>query len=138
VLLIVAARSTYEWYVVKYDQQYRMSAWNSTEMGQVVRGFADSVGDMAHAYHVAYPYWVDTRNIAINAGDITWRNAILNIEQVRAHVNDPTPKLYLLYIDDQKSLSFLQSLFPEGRVTRYQSATPTKDFLVFFVPARLR
>jgi hypothetical protein len=138
VLLIVAARSTYEWYFVKYDQQYRMSAWNSTEMGQVVRGFADSVGDMAHAYHVAYPYWVDTRNIAINAGDITWRNAILNIEQVRAHVNDPTPKLYLLYIDDQKSLSFLQSLFPEGRVTRYQSATPTKDFLVFFVPARLR
>lgn len=136
VLLIVAARSTYEWYFVKYDQQYRMSAWNSTEMGQVVRGFADSVGDMDHAYHVAYPYWVDTRNIAINAGDITWRNAILDIEQVRAHVNDPAPKLYLLHVDDQKSLAFLRSLFPEGRVTRYQSATPTKDFLVFFVPAR--
>ncbi|RME45888.1 MAG: phospholipid carrier-dependent glycosyltransferase, partial [Chloroflexi bacterium] len=137
-LLAVGARSTFQWYFVKYDQQYRMSAWNTTEMGRVVRGFADSVGDMAHAYHVAYPFWADTRNIAINAGDITWNNAILNIEQVRAHVNDPAPKLYLLYPDDQRSLSFLQSLFPEGRVTRYQSATPTKDFLVFFVPGASR
>jgi len=138
VMLMVGARSTYEWYFVKYDQQYRMSAWNSTEMGQVVRGFAGSVGDMAHAYHVAYPFWVDTRNIAINAGDITWRNAILDIEQARAHTNDPAPKLYLLHVDDQKSLAFLQSLFPEGRVTRYQSATPTKGFLVFFVPGASR
>ncbi|MFQ5593799.1 MAG: ArnT family glycosyltransferase [Anaerolineae bacterium] len=137
VLLIVAARSTYEWYFVKYDQQYRMSAWNSTEMGEVVRGFADSIGDMTHAYHVAYPHWVDTRNIGINAGDITWNNAILDIEQVRGHANEPAPKLYLLHVDDQKSLSVLQSLFPGGRVTRYQSATPTKDFLVFFVPGRL-
>lgn len=135
VLMIAAARSTYQWYFVKYDEQYRRSAWNSTEMAQVVRGFADSVGDMAHAYHVAYPYWVDTRNIAINAGDITWRNAILDIEQVREHVNDPAPKLYLLDLRDEKSLSVLQSLFPKGQLKRYQSKTPEKDFLVFFVPA---
>lgn len=136
VLFIVGVRATYQWYFVEYDQQFRRSAWNTTEMGEVVRGFTDSVGDMQHAYHVAYPYWADTRNIAINAGDITWRNAILDIQQAQAHVNDPAPKLYLLHVDDQQSLSVLQSLFPEGRVTHYQSATPTKDFLVFFVPAR--
>lgn len=133
-LLVVAVRYNYEWYFVKYDQQFRQSAWNTTEMGRVVRGFADSVGDMAHAYHVAYPHWADTRNIAINAGDITWRNAILDIQQVQAHVNDPAPKLYLLHVDDQASLAFLQSLFPEGQVTRYRSRTPGRDFLVFFVP----
>ena len=102
----------------------------------MVRGFADSVGDMNRAYHVAYPHWADTRNIAINAGDITWRNAILDIQQARSHVNDPAPKLYLLHVDDQKSLAFLQSLFPEGQVRRFRSKTPGKDFLIFFVPGR--
>lgn len=134
VLLVVAARSTYDWYLVEYDQQYRRSAWNTTEMGETIRGFDESVGDMEHAYHVAYPHWADTRNIAINAGDITWHNAILDIQQVQAHANDPAPKLYLLHVDDQNSLAVLQSLFPEGQVTRYQSAIPTKDFLIFFVP----
>ena len=89
---------------------------------------------MAHAYHIGYPHWVDTRNIAINAGDITWTNGIVDVQQVQAHVDNPAPKLYLVHIYDEKSLSFLQSLFPEGQVRHYKSKTPEKDFLVFFVP----
>lgn len=138
VLLIPAARYNYKWYFVDYDQQFRQAAWNATEMGEVVRAFAESVGDMDHAYHVGYPYWVDTRNIAINAGDITWNNVILDINQVRAQASDPAPKLYLVHPDDQQSLAVLQSTFPGSQVTRYQSKTPGRDFMVVFVPPGLR
>ena len=38
------------------------------QIGQVIRGFADSVGDADDAYVIPYPYWVDTRLVGINAG----------------------------------------------------------------------
>jgi hypothetical protein len=135
-VLLATARLDYDWYFHTYDVQFRQSAWNTTEMGAVVRAFATSVGDMQHAYHVAYPYWADTRNIGINAGDPTWDNAILNINQAQALVNDPAAKLFLVNPEDQRSITVLQQLFPNGDLRRYQSRTPNKDFLIFFVPKR--
>jgi hypothetical protein len=135
-VLLVAARLNYQWYFNTYDVQYRQSAWNTTEMGAVVRAFATSVGDMQHAYHVAYPYWADTRNIGINAGDPTWDNAILDIERARPLADDPAAKLFVLSVEDQRSVAVLQQLFPNGDLRRYQSRTPNKDFLIFFVPKR--
>lgn len=135
-ILLYAAQLNYRWYFSTYAEQFRQTAWNSSEMGQVVRGFATSIGDAQHAYHVAYPYWVDTRNIGINMGDVTWNNAILDIERVQAHVQDPAPKLYLLHPKDEKSIARLKELFPRGQLREFKSATLEKDFLVFFVPGR--
>lgn len=137
-LLVLAICHNYHWYFVKYDRQFRRRAWNSTDMGRVIRGFAESVGDLDHAYHVAYPHWVDTRNIAINAGDISWRNAILDIEQAAPQVEDPAPKLYLVHLDDSKALSFLRCLFPQARVRRYRAELPSRDFWIVFVPSARR
>lgn len=138
VLLLAATRYNYKWYFVDYDRQFRQGAWNATEMGKVVRAFGDSVGEIDHAYHVGFPHWVDTRNIAISAGDITWRNAILDINQVQAHAGDPAAKLYLVHPDDEASLATLRSTFPDSQVIRYESDRPGKDFMVVFVPAGLR
>lgn len=133
-ILVAAAFLTYRWYFVTYDQQYRRRAWNTRDMGRVVRGFADSVGDMDHAYHISFPHWADTRNIGINAGDITWRNAVVELEDLREHAQDPLPKLYLVYPGHRRALRLLEELFPEGRLQRFRSVEEMEDFFIYSVP----
>jgi hypothetical protein len=125
---------TYAWYFGEYVRQYRRAAWNTTELGRVARAFADSVGDLHHVYHIAYPWWAHTPNIGINAGDVTWNNAVLDLDDLGDHAKAPAPKLYLLHVDDRESLNALRFHFPLGRLRRYRSAVPMRDFLIYFVP----
>jgi hypothetical protein len=135
-LILLLARHAYGWYFVTYDQQYRRSAQNSTEMAQVLLGFVHTFGDMQHVYHKAYPYWVDTRAIAINMGDITWGNAILDIKGFEPQLNDPAAKMYLVHPQDREALAWLSQHYPDGYARTIHSKTPGKDFIVYFVPAR--
>jgi hypothetical protein len=135
VAMMTAAGYNYDWYFVRYDAHYRRTVWNTNEMAQVARGFADSIGDLAHVYHVPYPYWADTRLIGINAGDITWSNAVSDTTTMRQQASDPAAKLYLLYVHDNDALSALMALYPRGGLQHYKSAIDaSKDFLIFFVP----
>jgi hypothetical protein len=133
-LFISTAGLTYNWYFGEYERQYRRQAWNATELGRVARAFADNVGDLDHVYHIAYPWWVHTPNIGINAGDVTWRNVVLDLDDLADHAKDPAPKLYLLHVDDRGSLNALRFRFPLGRLQRCESAVPGQDFLIYFVP----
>ncbi len=135
VALGVAATVNYGNYFVTYAEQYPRAAINSSEMGQVVRGFATSTGDYSTAYHIAWPHWADTRTIGIAAGQPRWNNALLSPDAVQRAAAGPTPQLYLLHPDDQASLALLRTLRPEGHATVYQSHTPGKDFVVYLVPA---
>jgi drug/metabolite transporter superfamily protein YnfA len=130
---ILAARLNYHSYFVEYDRAYRLAAPNTSEIGRVVRGFADSVGDLQHAYYVSWPHWVDHRNIALMAGDIMWRNELLDIERARDHMADSAPKLYVLNVADEKSAAVLRALYPTGQY-RIERSAVGKDFAVFFVP----
>ncbi len=138
-VLLAATVMNYRTYFETYDFQLRRTAQNAGEIAEVLGGFTKSVGDIDHAYMVAFPNWVDTRNVflAMGAGP---RNNYLPVEQganaARAQVNDPAPKMYILNVTDQRNLQILRSLFPQGQVYTYQSRTgPDKDFTVFFVPA---
>jgi hypothetical protein len=133
-LFIVAAYLTFNWYFVTYDDQYRRAVWSTRVMGRVVRGFANSVGDLNHVYHIPFPHWVDTRNIAINAGDITWRNTVGDLGELAAHKEDPASKLYILYPGDRDALRALHDLYPQGQLHRYSAEVPINDFFIFFVP----
>jgi hypothetical protein len=133
-LFATTAALTYGWYFGEYAWQYRRAAWNTTELGGAARAFVDSVGDLDHVYHIPYPWWADTRNIGINAGDVTWNNAVRDLHDLQDHVADRQPKLYLLHVDDRGARNALQFYFPAGRLQRYQSAVPGKDFLIYSVP----
>ena len=134
-LLIFATTENYRWYFGRYEQNTLQSLWNSTQMGQAVRAYvASGRVDMAHVYHVAFPFWVDTRNIAINAGDITWNNAIVTPADIAALPNDGTPRLFLLFPDDNQAMTILYQTFPAGQLNRYLSHRPGKDFYLFYVP----
>ncbi|MDX1663585.1 MAG: glycosyltransferase family 39 protein [Candidatus Promineifilaceae bacterium] len=135
-LLLLSFADNYHWYFVRYDEHILQSSWNTSEMGAVLRDFVAAGGDLGDVYHVAYPHWADTRNIAINAGDITWRNAVLDAEEIWSHVDDPDPKLYLLYPADERARQILNAAYPEGGSWRYDSAREGKDFIVFEAPRR--
>jgi uncharacterized membrane protein len=135
VLLGAATVQNFRLYFNIYETQTLRSLWNATEMGAEVRDFVAGGGRLDQVYHVAYPHWVDTRNIAINAGDITWRNAVLDHREIFQHALTPGAKLYLVHMDDQATVNTLSMIYPEGQWRIYDSNRPGKDFRLFIVPA---
>lgn len=134
VLLLGALVSNYNWYFHSYDENIRRSIWNATEMGAELRAFENRGGDLDNAYHIAYPHWVDTRNIGINAGRVTWHNAVTDLGQIAAHAEMPGAKLYLLFPVDEAALKVLRELYPQGILRLHVTERPGKQFLVFEVP----
>jgi uncharacterized membrane protein len=135
-LLLVAAVESAGWYFDRYRTHELLSAWNATEMGAVARDFATQEGSLDQVYHVAFPHWVDTRNIGINAGDVTWNNAVLDLDELTAHARDPAARLYLVHPQHHEALRRLQLVYPDGRLEFYDSERPGKDFLIFRVSSR--
>lgn len=136
VFCLVALRDSYVYYFVDYDFHIRRSLWNTREIGAVVRGFAASIGDMDHVYHVSYSHWADTRLIGINAGATPWQNAIQDVAATDTEqMNDADPKLFILHPLDNANLQALLRRYPRGWVHPYHSDSPgDKDFYAFYVP----
>lgn len=118
-----------------YRQQYDYYSWNTSEIGKVIGDYAASFGSLDSAWVVAYPYWVDTRLVAINARYPQHDYGIWP-DQLSNTLSVLPPKLFLLKPEDAEGLTTLQQLYPEGILTQRQSRIPTKEFLVFFVPAQ--
>jgi hypothetical protein len=133
VLLAVSLQANYDLVFSEYDRQFRASAWNTTELGSVIRGFADSIGDEDQAWVVPWPHWVDTRLVGINAG-VYIRDYALARELLGETPAVPGPKLFLLHVDDAETLAELYRLYPDGNESRFVSETPGKDFIVFLAP----
>jgi len=132
--LALAAFLNYQSYFEIYAEQYRRTAINSREMGEVLRGYAQSIGNYGNAYHIAYVHWVDTRNIGTAAGQPRWNNALLSPDAILAAASRPGPQLYLVSPNDQASLAILRQLHPEGHYEIRQSRTPGHNFGVYLVP----
>lgn len=133
-LLLVCASQNYHLVFVQYQQQYRQSAWNTSEIGAVISQFANTVGNADSAWVVAYPHWVDNRLVGINAGFPTknyeiWPTEIANTLEL------PAPKMFLYNPQDETAAEVLRQLYPQGAVSRYVSEQENKDFHIFFIPA---
>ncbi len=134
-LIVLSASNNYDLLFNKYDKSFRQSAWNTSEMGTVIRDFGQSIGDVNQAWVVAYPYWVDTRLVGINAG-LPARDTAINPDQLMDTLPNPGAKLFLLNLQDVDSLGKLQGLYPDGRYWTYPARTPGKEFYIFLVPPR--
>jgi hypothetical protein len=90
-LLASSASANYDLTFVQYDRQFRSAAWNSSEMGAVIHAFDVTTGvGESSAWVVAFPYWVDTRLVAMNAGFAT-RDAGLPPERLAETLPIQTP-----------------------------------------------
>lgn len=132
-LLGISANLNYDLVFRQYDQQFMDGAWNTSQMGAVIRGFAESTGEVDHAYVVPYPYWVDTRLVGINAG-YPLKDFALWTDQIETTQNYDAPKLFILYPDDLPALEKLRSIYPRAREFRYDSGRVGKDFIIYSIP----
>jgi hypothetical protein len=132
-LLGWSALQNYDLVFNKYYRQYQLSAWNTSEMGTVIRDFADTIGSPDSAWVIGFPHWADTRLVAINAGFPEIDYAIF-VEELDHTLSDPRSKLFIINPQDNDSIEMLPELYPEGWFDVYNSAVETKNFLMFTVP----
>lgn len=131
-LLFWSGYQNYDLVFDQYQNNYGQSAWNTSEIGQAIRDYTDSIGNEENAHVVAVPHWVDTRLVGINAGFPTKDFAIWP-DQLEATKEVEGPKLFVIKIDDSGSIDMLQSLYPSGILQHNISDFPNKDFYQFFV-----
>ena len=138
-ILVATTVINYQRYFVGYYHSYQSSSQNSSEMADAMRGFVATGGDLNHIVVHAWPYWVDTRALALLMGNPDWQNTnvvldrVTDLERLR---DDPAPQMYLLHPSDAKGLQILQETFPPGYAVRRPSPIPGHDFVLFLVPAR--
>ncbi len=131
-LLVWSGYQNYDLVFNQYQQNYARSSWNTSEIGEAIKNFTVTIGSQENAYVVAFPHWVDTRLVGINAGFPTKDFAIWP-EDFQMTVEDQGAKLFIIKIDDSDSMTALQNLYPEGILQRQMSEVPNKDFYQFFV-----
>jgi hypothetical protein len=133
VLLAWSGANNYDLVFNQYYSIYRLSSWNTSEIGKVAELFIDSIGSPETTYVVGYPYWVDSRLVAINSGYPGWDYAILP-DQIQDTADDPRPKMFFLNVNDAENMQLLQETFPNGVLWQYDSKVESKDFMIFLVP----
>jgi len=117
----------------KFDNQFMNGAWNTSQIGVVIRGFADSTGKLDSAYVIPFPYWVDTRLVGINAGYPT-KDYALDRDKLPTTLDNPLAKLFIFKPEDKDTETVLKKLYPNGNEVLHTSIYDGKDFMVFSVP----
>jgi hypothetical protein len=119
--------SNYDLVFHQYHDEFLKGAWNTSDIGSVIRGFTLSLGPADQAFVVPYDYWVDTRLVGINAGYplkdyALWPKSFTDTLSVSA------PKLFILKSDDTENLKKLQTLYPNATTFHYADEWEGKDF----------
>jgi hypothetical protein len=141
ILLYFSASQNYNLVFKQYTDTFRLSSWNTSDMGRVIREFEQTYGRTDTVWVVPYPHWVDTRLPAVWAG-IPDRDMAMWPENLAGTVELSGPKLFMVKantedptVNDQSSLDLLQELYPNGQLRLFDSDVPGHDFWIFFVPA---
>jgi 4-amino-4-deoxy-L-arabinose transferase-like glycosyltransferase len=137
-VLVLAGWSSYQNFDLVFNQfstQYTQGAWNSSEMGAVIKQFSITYGSTDNTWIVPYPYWVDTRLPGVWAG-IPNRDFALWPENFNTSLDAQGPKLIIVNVQDTTSIEQLTALYPNGVWSHFISKTKMegKDFMIFFVP----
>ena len=139
VILFLAGCSIFQNYDLvfhQYADQYTLSAWNSSEMGVVIKQFGQVYGTTDSVWIVPFPYWVDTRLPGVWAG-IPNRDFAIWPKDFNTTMDVKGPKLFMIKAEDTKDADALRQLYPQGVLSTFHSATNTegKNFFILFVPA---
>ncbi len=127
--------NNYDLVLNQYGTEFRQGAWNTSEIADVIRQFAQVNGTVEDAWVVPYPYWVDTRLVGdwLNLPDkdfALWPQDFPMTQKIEA------AKLFILKPEDTDDLGLLEQLYPQGILSTFHSAVVNagKDFLVLSVP----
>ncbi|GJQ35828.1 MAG: hypothetical protein JETCAE01_18380 [Anaerolineaceae bacterium] len=132
ILFAGVAYSNYDIVFNKFSTSFAAAHWNSSEMGEVITDFRNKYGGTDTVWIVPYPYWVDTRLPGIYAG-VPDRDFAIWPDRFSDSLAYPPPKMFIYWNADTETERLLRELYPNGKVTRYTSAFPGKDFFIFLV-----
>ena len=130
-----ASLQNYDLVFRQYQEYYRLASWNTSEMGEVIHTFTSTAGSPEAAWVVAYPHWVDTRLVGINAGYPTRDFAIAH-DDLAQTLSEPRAKLFLVKPDDNTGLDTLRQLYPNGSLKEHNSSVEGHDFWIYYVPPK--
>jgi hypothetical protein len=133
VIIVWSTVLNYDLIFNKFYLQYRNSAWNTSEMGEIIRGFAKSSGNINNAWLMGFPHWADSRLVAIKAG-YPGEDIAMFPENLKDTQEIQGKKLFLINPQDQKAIESLKEQYPQGLIEFYESFAEDKSFLIFTVP----
>jgi hypothetical protein len=138
-LLAGSAGLNYTAFFVEYDTSYRGAALNPSEVAAAVRGVIGPDAPMDGVWLQGWPHWHDFRAIGIEAGDITFSNALVDVNMLRSYLlGYPDrfairPLVFILHPEDDEALDLLRQHFPQGELTTYGSQLPGREFRLFVI-----
>jgi hypothetical protein len=131
-LFAMSAFQNYDLVFNKFDTNFKLNAWNTSEMGGLIRVFRENYGQTDSVWIVPFPYWVDTRLPGVWLG-IPNRDFALWPQNFAETLTVTGPKMILYRVDDLETENALKQLYPNGVFTRYTSSYADKDFMVLMV-----
>ena len=111
----------------RFAYDYNRSAWNTSQIGEVIDGFAHSIGSYQTAYVIPYPHWVDTRLVGINAGD-PGKDYSFDKSLVASLPMDGNPRLFIYRESDAEAADAVRQKFPNGVEQLHTGPYSGKDF----------
>ncbi len=132
-LFFLSALQNYDLIFQQYNNQYRLKAWNTSELGAVMKDAMRQGVPADRIWAVAYPHWVDTRLPPIWAG-VPGLDMAVWPEHLPDTLDLPGPKVFLVKYDDQEALALLRTLYPMGEWQYYESEFDHHDFWILRVP----
>ena len=135
-LVFISSTKNYDLVFHQYQQQYIASAWNTSEMGALIRQFKLTQGSAENIWIIPYTHWVDTRLPAMWAGLPERGDIAIRVEQLPDTLAISETKLFMFKLEDIQTLEALQDLYPQGLLSVYESPRGEKfNFYLFYVPA---
>ncbi len=135
-LVLLSSFHNYDLVFHQYYEEYRASAWNTSEMGEIVHEFQLTQGSADNIWIIPYPFWVDTRLPAMWAGIPERGDMAIRPEQLENTVSIPATKLFMFRLEDTPTLDALKALYPQGILSVFHSERGQQlNFYLFYVPA---
>ena len=134
VLAVLSFSQNYNLVFKTYYEQYRRSAWNSSEMGFVMKDFMEKGGSANRVWIVPFAFWVDTRLPPFWAG-VPGKDIAIAPENINSTADLSGAKLFIFTLNDIATMAELQRVYPQGTLTIFQSVLPIHNFYVFQVPS---
>ena len=137
VFISISIYQNYDLVFSQYHHQFLLNAWNTSEIGAVIKQYVLEGNDKDSAYVVPYPHWVDTRLVGINAG-FPRRDYALWREGFDRTTGYAGEKLFILKPEDTESLRALELLYPQAETKIFYSKVPGRKFIIISVPGKSR
>jgi hypothetical protein len=135
--LLLATQQNFVRYFHDYDQQYRSFVPNVHEIVNHIQRMEVQGVTPNQTYILAYPYWLDGRNLGLALGDVTWQATHdLTEDHALPTQQNGQPLLFVLHPEDTTRRAELETQFPNGNYQLVRATLPGRDFAMFLVPGR--